>query len=69
MLEHGTAVGWKITPLGHPVMSEGKPIIAAWIEVSEQALHNVRRTTGVSKPLAPVFSSPAQIRPESRSTT
>lgn len=69
MLEHGTAVGWKITPLGHPVMSEGKPIIAAWIEVSEQALQNVRRTTGVSKPLAPVFSSPARIGPESRSAT
>ncbi|WP_297113001.1 acyl-homoserine-lactone synthase [uncultured Devosia sp.] len=57
MLEHGTAVGWRITPLGAPAMSDGKPIIAAWIEVSEQALHNVRRTTGMSRPLVPVFSS------------
>src|SRR5690606_9043986 len=43
MVEHGTAVGWRITPLGHPVMNDGKPIVAAWIEVSEAALQNVRR--------------------------
>jgi acyl-homoserine lactone synthase len=46
MLEHGTAVGWRITPLGAPMISEGKPTIAAWIEVSEAALDNVRRATG-----------------------
>ncbi len=50
MLEHGTAVGWRITPLGAPVMMDGKPTIAAWIEVSEGALDNVRRATGVSRP-------------------
>lgn len=53
MLEHGTAVGWRITPLGFPVMMEGKPTIAAWIDVSEAALHSVRRMTGIDKPLMP----------------
>lgn len=53
MLEHGTAVGWRITPLGAPVISEGKPTIAAWIEVSEAALDNVRRATGFSRTLLP----------------
>jgi len=53
MIEHGTSVGWRITPLGPPAMLEGKPTIAAWIEVSEQALYNVRRTTGMSEPLIP----------------
>lgn len=61
MLEHGTAVGWRITPLGDPVISDGKPIVAAWIEVSEQALQNVRRSTGMSRPLVPVFSSPTAL--------
>lgn len=46
MLEHGVSVGWRITPLGAPAMIDGKPTIAAWIEVSEQALANVRRVTG-----------------------
>ena len=46
MLEHGTSVGWRITPLGAPAMIDGKPTIAAWIEVSRQALDNVRRVTG-----------------------
>jgi acyl-homoserine lactone synthase len=55
MLEHGTAVGWRITPLGAPVMMEGKPTIAAWIEVSEAALDNVRRATGVSRPFIPAW--------------
>jgi acyl-homoserine lactone synthase len=59
MLEHGTAVGWRITPLGRPVMSEGKPTIAAWIEVSEAALDNVRRATGMRSALMPGL--PAQL--------
>lgn len=46
MLEHGTAVGWRIVPLGAPATIDGKPTVAAWIEVSEQALDNVRRATG-----------------------
>jgi acyl-homoserine lactone synthase len=54
MLEHGTAVGWQITPLGRPILSEGKPTVAAWIEVSEAALANVRRVTGFSRPLVPI---------------
>ncbi|MNL58714.1 hypothetical protein D3C87_1823740 [compost metagenome] len=54
MLEHGTAIGWRITPLGAPVMSEGKPTIAAWIEVSEAALDNVRRATGFARSLLPL---------------
>lgn len=54
MLEHGTAVGWKITPLGAPALVDGKPTIAAWIEVSEQALDNVRRVTGRLSPILPL---------------
>lgn len=46
MLEHGVSVGWHITPLGAPAIIDGKPTVAAWIEVSEQALANVRRVTG-----------------------
>lgn len=52
-VEHGTAVGWRITPLGEPALVEGKATVAAWIEVSEQALHNVRRATGMSRALIP----------------
>jgi len=58
MLEHGAAVGWRITPLGAPVLMDGKPTIAAWIEVSERALNNVRRATGMSAPLIPVGAGP-----------
>lgn len=53
MLEHGAAVGWRITPLGAPQTCEGKPTIAAWIEVSETALANVRRATGITRTLIP----------------
>lgn len=45
MLEHGTSVGWRIMPLGAPAMIDGKPTVAAWIEVSEDALDNVRRVS------------------------
>lgn len=51
MLEHGTAVGWRITPLGKPRDIDGKPTVAAWIEVGEEALHNVRRATGLGRTL------------------
>ena len=47
MLEHGTAVGWRITPLGRPRNIDGKPTLAAWIEVSQTALENVRLATGM----------------------
>lgn len=53
MVEHGTSVGWRITPLGAPAMVDGKATVAAWIEVSEQALYNVRRATGMSQALIP----------------
>lgn len=46
MLEHGVSLGWRITPLGAPAIIDGKPTVAAWIEVSEEALANVRRSTG-----------------------
>lgn len=62
MLEHGTAVGWRITPLGAPEMIEGKRTLAAWIEVSEAALDNVRRHTGMRHSLLKVgapWSQPA----------
>jgi len=45
MLEHGTSVGWRITPLGVPAQIDCKLAVAAWIEVSELALANVRRAT------------------------
>ena len=59
MLEHGTAVGWRITPLGEASMIDGKPTVAAWIEVSEEALYNVRRATGMSRALIPASSEGA----------
>lgn len=64
MLEHGTAVGWKITPLGAPALVDGKPTIAAWIEVSEQALDNVRRVTGMTGPLLPIWGGTFRVRPD-----
>lgn len=64
MLEHGTAVGWKIIPLGAPAMIDGKPTIAAWIEVSEQALDNVRRVTGWATPALPLSMRTAPDRPD-----
>lgn len=45
MLELGTSVGWRVTPLGAPVQIDCKFAVAAWIEVSELALANVRRVT------------------------
>jgi acyl-homoserine lactone synthase len=54
MVEHGVSVGWRITPLGLPAVIDGKPTIAAWIEVSEQALANVRSVTGIERPLLPL---------------
>ncbi|SFV38284.1 acyl-homoserine lactone synthase [Devosia crocina] len=56
MLEHGTSVGWTITPLGPPALVDGKATVAAWIAVSEQALYTVRRATGMSQVLIPASS-------------
>lgn len=53
MVEHGSSVGWRITPLGAPSLVDGKATVAAWIEVSEQALYNVRRATGMGRVLIP----------------
>ena len=61
MVEHGTAVGWKITPLGPASMVEGKATVAAWIAVSEEALYNVRRATGVSRALIPASARRADV--------
>ena len=61
MVEHGTAVGWKITPLGPASMVEGKATVAAWIAVSEEALYNVRRATGVSRALIPASAPRADL--------
>lgn len=58
MVEHGTSVGWRITPLGAPAMVDGKATVAAWIEVSEQALYNVRRATGMGRMLIPASALP-----------
>lgn len=51
MVEYGIAVGWRIQPLGKPVLMDGKPSVAAWIEVSEAALGNLVKATGV-RPMA-----------------
>ncbi len=58
MLEHGTAVGWRITPLGMPVTIDGKPTMAAWIEVSKTALANVRHATGMTEAFLPSLPPP-----------
>ncbi len=63
MIEHGTAVGWRITPLGAPELIDGRPTIAAWIEVSERALANVRRVTGVTDPLLRQPGARVPLRP------
>lgn len=47
-IESCAAVGWRITPLGEPLMLDGRPRVAAWIDVTETALDNVRRTCGMS---------------------
>ena len=65
MLEHGTAVGWRIVPLGPPARIDGKPTLAAWIEVSEQALDNVREATGLYDAVLPAGEPPRPI-PASR---
>ena len=61
MVEHGTAVGWKITPLGPASMVEGKATVAAWIAVSEEALYDVRRATGMSRALIPASAPRANL--------
>lgn len=53
VLEQGTGVGWTIKPLGDPRTVNGRPIVAAWIEVSEKALYSVRRATGMSRVVVP----------------
>jgi len=53
MVELGVAMGWRIVLLGSPAKIDGKPTVAAWIEVSEAALASVRRTTGIDRQLLP----------------
>jgi acyl-homoserine lactone synthase len=54
MVELGVSMGWRIVPLGAPATIDGKPTVAAWIEVSEEALANVRQVTGVDRHLLPL---------------
>lgn len=46
LIENCAAVGWRITPLGAPVVLDGCPSVAAWISVTETALNNARRLCG-----------------------
>ncbi|KKB12700.1 hypothetical protein VE25_05905 [Devosia geojensis] len=55
MVELGVSMGMRIVPLGAPANIDGKPTLAAWIEVSETALANIRRATGMSQMLLPVI--------------
>lgn len=54
MVELGVSMGWRIVPLGPPARIDGKPTLAAWIEVSEEALDSVRRVTGISEAVLPL---------------
>ena len=54
MVELGVSMGLRIVPLGAPANVDGKPTLAAWIEVSETALANLRRATGISRVLLPL---------------
>jgi acyl-homoserine lactone synthase len=55
MVELGVSMGWRIVPLGVPATIDGKPTVAAWIEVCEQGLASVRRVTGVERQLLPLW--------------
>ncbi|WP_284338592.1 acyl-homoserine-lactone synthase [Devosia nitrariae] len=53
MVELGVSMGWRIAPLGPPAKIDGKPTVAASIEVSEDALDSVRRVTGIGQAVLP----------------
>jgi acyl-homoserine lactone synthase len=52
-IECCASVGWRITPLGAPLMLGGRPSVAAWIAVNETALFNARLACGVVDEHAP----------------
>lgn len=54
MVELGVSMGWRIVPLGPPTKIDGKPTVAAWIEVSEEALDSVRQVTGIQQAVLPL---------------
>lgn len=56
LIQSCTSVGWRITPLGAPLVLDGRPSVAAWIAVDQAALNNVRRACGLSVPLLPALS-------------
>lgn len=49
MIEIATAMGWNVSPLGMPRIIEGKPTVAAWIEVSNSALLSARTKFGITE--------------------
>lgn len=48
-VELGTSIGWKITPLGPPSLVDGKPTVAATIQVSYDALVSAQASLGVDR--------------------
>ncbi|MDN5863264.1 MAG: hypothetical protein L0H19_07440, partial [Salinisphaera sp.] len=68
LVELGVSMGWRIVPLGAPAQIDGKPTVAAWIEVSEKALTSVRRVTGVERQLLPL-NQPIITRRNSQTTS
>lgn len=48
-VELGVSIGWKITPLGPPRLHDGKPTVAATIEVSQSALATAQCSLGVDR--------------------
>ncbi|WEJ58253.1 acyl-homoserine-lactone synthase [Devosia sp. FJ2-5-3] len=51
LIQNCTSVGWRITPLGAPLVLDGCPSVAAWIAVDQAALNNVQRACGLSESL------------------
>lgn len=52
-IECCAALGWRITPLGAPLILDGRPSVAAWIAVDETALFNARLACGMEDEAAP----------------
>jgi len=48
-VELGVSIGWKITPLGPPQLHDGKPTVAATIEVSQEALFSAQDALGIDR--------------------
>lgn len=48
-VELGISIGWNISPLGPPSLVDGKPTVAATIEVSHEALISAQANLGVDR--------------------